>query len=68
MEQETLIVKLFEIKAIKFGEFTLKSGIVSPIYINLRVIIGYPKLLHQLSDFLYAEATSKGTYKVCKKF
>jgi uridine monophosphate synthetase len=42
--------KLLEAGCIKFGDFTLKSGLKSPIYIDLRQIITYPKLLGQIGQ------------------
>jgi uridine monophosphate synthetase len=41
---------LLEAGCIKFGEFTLKSGLKSPIYIDLRQIITYPKLLAEIAQ------------------
>ena len=41
---------LLEAGCIKFGEFTLKSGLKSPIYIDLRQIITYPKLLEKIGQ------------------
>lgn len=40
-----LVESLFEIGSIKFGQFTLKSGLVSPIYFDLRLLISHPKLM-----------------------
>ncbi|HEX2583417.1 MAG TPA: orotate phosphoribosyltransferase [Chlamydiales bacterium] len=53
MHVESIILQLFEMGAIRFGEFTLKSGLISPIYIDLRITISNPKLLVAIAETLY---------------
>lgn len=40
---------LLEAGCIKFGEFTLKSGMISPIYIDLRRLVSFPQLLEEVA-------------------
>jgi len=56
MDKRSLIHRLYELGAIKFGSFTLKSGDISPFYIDLRLTISSPKLLVTLAECMYAAA------------
>ena len=52
MTKEQFILELQRIGAIKFGNFTLKSGLVSPFYFDLRDMISFPEILEGVADLL----------------
>lgn len=55
MNKAEIIQQLYQIEAIKFGNFTLKSGVISPIYIDLRQIIAYPKLMQSIARLIWEQ-------------
>ena len=49
MNNKTLADGLLEAGCVKFGDFTLKSGAKSPIYIDLRRLVAFPELLKEVA-------------------
>lgn len=49
----SLIVRLHEIGALKFGDFKMKSGVNSPVYFDLRVIVSFPNVMDSVSKLVW---------------
>ncbi len=65
MHADTLIEKFNQVSGIQYGDFLLKSGQRSPIYIDLRVIVSYPDLLHAVSEKIWEKMKHHSFDKIC---
>jgi len=54
IDKEALISGLYDLGAVQFGEFTLKSGEISPVYLDLRLLISRPGLLRRVARAMQA--------------
>lgn len=61
----SLIQSLYKIGAVKFGEFTLKSGKTSNIYLDLRQIVSYPDILRTVSEAIWQKVATCQFELVC---
>lgn len=52
MHHESLAMGLFEAGCVQFGRFKLKSGLISPIYLDLRLLVSDPGALWQAAGAL----------------
>jgi uridine monophosphate synthetase len=46
------VLEMFDIGAIRFEPTTLKSGLVSPYYNNLRILPSYPRLMRRVAGLM----------------
>ena len=52
-----IATRLMETGCVKFGQFTLKSGLQSPLYIDLRLLVSYPDLLQEVAGAMAKRAS-----------
>jgi orotate phosphoribosyltransferase len=65
MNKAQLLQKLVDIEVIKHGDFVLKSGQRSSIYIDLRQIIAYPAILNAVSEIMWQQVSEVSCETIC---
>jgi len=65
MNHQQLIQALYRIGAVKFGNFVLKSGKKSKIYIDLRQIISHPNILRAVAEAIWQKISGCKLDLIC---
>ena len=65
MNKAEVLQQLRACNGIKYGDFTLKSGTHSPIYIDLRILISYPSLLQAVSTLMWGKMQTLAYDRIC---
>ena len=45
MNLEETVLKMYNVGGLKFGEFKMRTGELSPVYVDMRVIWSYPDIV-----------------------
>lgn len=59
MNKKDLAIALFDCGVVQFGQFTLKSGLESPFYLDFRRIVGHPQIMKAVSELLWTLSEGK---------
>lgn len=59
------ILEFYDKGMVKFGSFQLKSGIISPVYMDLRLIVSFPSLLEKIASLLWEKVQHLSFDFVC---
>ncbi len=63
--REELLIQLYKIGVIRFGEFILKSGKKSPIYVDMRKVVSYPEIMEALTYVMWEKIQEKPFDLLC---
>lgn len=50
---EDIILRLHDIGSFRFGSFKLSNGMITPIYVDLRLVISHPVLMSDICKQMY---------------
>lgn len=65
MTKQELMLELYRIGVIKLGQFTLKSGQTSSVYVDLRRIISFPTILRSVADLMLESVKNASFDLIC---